>query len=446
MSQQNLQMPKGIPYIIGNELAERFSFYGMKTILVVFMTKYLMDSNGDLDLMSDSEAKSWYHFFVMVTYFTPLLGALVADIFFGKYRTIIGLSIVYCLGHLALALDETRLGLTIGLTLIAIGSGGIKPCVSAHVGDQFSAKNAPLLDVIFKYFYLSINIGAVISSLLTPILLSYYGPHVAFGIPGLLMFVATILFWMGRKEFISIKPVGLKNYMADLKSPQGIKALTSLTPVYILIAFFWAIFDQTGSALVLQADKMNRLVDLGFIQFELLPSQIQAANPFLVIGFIPLFTFWLYPLIDKFFKLNNLRKITIGAFICALSFALCAWVEGRIQMGETPTVMWQLLVYVILTASEIFVSITALEMAYTQAPNSLKSFIMSFYLLSVSLGNFVVAMVNSFNERADGSLWLEGADYYWFFVGLGMVATVLLGLMSLIYKEETYVQTEDMVE
>ena len=119
------EMPKGIPYIIGNEAAERYSFYGMKAILVVFMTKYLMDNSGGSAPMSAGDAKVWYHLFNSAVYFTPLLGAIIADAFLGKYKTIISLSIVYCRGHLALALDETRLGLTVGRTVMAIGAGGI---------------------------------------------------------------------------------------------------------------------------------------------------------------------------------------------------------------------------------------------------------------------------------------------------------------------------------
>ena len=145
-------IPKGIPYIIGNELAERFSFYGMKCILVVFMTKYLMTSNGDS--MSNSDATYWYHLFTSVVYFTPILGAIISDVFLGKYRTILILSIVYCFGHLALAIDQTTWGLSIGLSLIAVGAGGIKSCVSAHVGDQFGKTNSYLLEKIFSWFYI----------------------------------------------------------------------------------------------------------------------------------------------------------------------------------------------------------------------------------------------------------------------------------------------------
>ena len=203
-------MPNGIPYIIGNELAERFSFYGMKCILMIFMTKHLMDSSGQANLMSDNEATYWYHVFTSAVYYTPFFGAILSDAFFGKYRTILALSIVYCLGHFALALDETRLGLMVGLSLISIGAGGIKPCVSAHVGDQFGRTNSHLLEKVFSWFYLSINLGAFVSTMLTPILLAKFGSQVAFGVPGVLMLLATIVFWMGRKVFIHIPPGGMK--------------------------------------------------------------------------------------------------------------------------------------------------------------------------------------------------------------------------------------------
>jgi POT family proton-dependent oligopeptide transporter len=145
-------MPPGIPYIVGNEAAERYSYYGMRAILVIFMTKFLMNANGELDVMTDEQAKTWFHVFVTAVYFFPIFGAIISDAFFGKYRTILVLSIVYCLGHLTLAIDDTRTGLALGLGLIAIGSGGIKPCVSAHVGDQFGQTNARLLPKVFGWF------------------------------------------------------------------------------------------------------------------------------------------------------------------------------------------------------------------------------------------------------------------------------------------------------
>ena len=435
------KMPPGIPYIIGNELAERFSYYGMKTIMVIFMTKYLMDSSGNAAPMTESDAKYWYHILNMTNYLFPILGAFVADILLGKFKTIISLSILYCLGHLALGLFDTRFGLCVGLTLIAMGSGGIKPCVSAHVGDQFRPDKKHLINKIFSVFYLSINIGAAISSLLTPVLLNRFGPHVAFGVPGVLMLIATIVFWMGKRKFVAIQPVGWNYYKNELFSIQGKKALLQLSIIYAFISIFWSLFDQTGSAWVLQAARMNRMVNLGFIEFELLPSQIQAINPLMIIILIPLFVFIVYPYINKFYNLTALRKITAGMFIASFSFVLCAIPENQISHGGQPTILWQFFAYLFLTIGEVLVSITALEFAYTQAPNSMKSFVMGFYLLSISLGNLVTAIVNGFIQNPNGSNKLEGAAYYWFFVALMVATAITFVFISKSYKEESYIQS-----
>lgn len=437
-----LKYPKGIPYIIGNELSERFSYYGMRAILVVFMTQYLM-SQGKPDPMSENEATTWYHLFSMVNYFTPIIGAVVADVLWGKYKTIILLSIVYVLGHLALAIDESRIGLTIGLTLIAVGAGGIKPCVSAHVGDQFEEKNKSLLEKIFGYFYFSINLGAAVSTLLIPVLLEDYGPHVAFGVPGFLMFLATIVFWRGRKVFIAIPPVGWQAYKKDVFSPQGKKAIFNLSIMYIFISIFWSLFDQTGSSWVLQSEKMDRIVDLGFIKFELLASQIQAINPLLIMIFIPLFTYFLYPQINKFFKMTALRKITIGMLLAGFSFVIVAVAETSILAGGKPSIVWQFWAYVILTAAEVMVSITGLEFSYTQSPNSMKSFIMGLWFLGVSLGNGITALVNAIILNPDGTLKLTGSEYFWFFAILMFATAVAFVFVAMRYKVESYIQTRD---
>ncbi len=388
------KMPGGIPYIVSNEAAERFSFYGMKGILVVFMTKYLVDSSGVNDTMSREEAMVWYHSFTSAVYFFPVLGALISDWFLGKYRTILWLSIVYCAGHAALAVDETRLGLWWGLTLIAIGSGGIKPCVSAHVGDQFGKSNAHLLEKVFGWFYFSINLGAFASTLLTPWLLKNYGPHLAFGIPGVLMAVATVVFWMGRHKFIHIPPGGM-SFVRQVFSKEGIFSLGKLFVIYAFVAMFWALFDQTGSAWVLQAEQMDRR----FLGFEWLSSQIQAVNPIMIMVFIPIFGFWIYPAIDRVFKLTPIRKIGIGLFLTVPAFLIPAWIETRIAAGEVVNIGWQLFAYVIITAAEVFVSITCLEFSYTQAPKKMKSVIMACFLMSVSLGNVFVGAVNHFIQN-----------------------------------------------
>ena len=429
--------PPGIPFIVGNEGAERFSFYGMRAILVVFMTQYLMNPAGQPDIMGEDEAKGWYHLFVSAVYFTPLLGALISDGLLGKFRTIIVLSIVYCLGHFALAIDHTRLGLAIGLGLIALGSGGIKPCVSAHVGDQFGHSNQHLLARIFSWFYFSINFGAFISMLATPWLLETYGPAVAFALPGILMLLATLIFWAGRYKFVHI-PAGGMHFIRESLSTVGLKSLGKLTIVYVMVAMFWALFDQTGSAWVLQAEHMNRNI----FGYEILPAQIQAANPLLVMLLIPLFSYFIYPAIDRLFPLTELRKISIGMFVTVIAFAIPTWLQVQIDHGATPSIGWQLLAYVVLTSAEVMVSITCLEFSYTQAPKTMKSFVMAFFMMSVAVGNLFTSAVNFFIQNEDGTSKLTGAEYYWFFTSLMLITAALFTLVVRFYQGTTYIQTE----
>ncbi len=461
-------MPPGVPYIIGNELAERFSFYGMKAILVVFMTQYLLNAQGDLDPMTDERAKTIYHLFTASAYFFPLLGALLADVFWGKYKTILLISLMYCVGHGCLALMDLgpflaerggtgwgmRPFLYLGLIFIAVGSGGIKPCVSAHVGDQFGRSNRRLLTQVFNWFYFSINLGAATSTILTPWLLEEHGPWAAFGLPGVLMAVATFVFWLGRNQFVHVPPGG-KEFLKETFSKDGLRAILNLAPLFLIfIPGFWALFDQTGSAWVLQAMQMDRTI----FGVELLPSQIQAANPFLILILIPIFTYAIYPLMGKFFTPTPLRKIGIGLFVTVLAFALTAWVQMRIDSGETPSISWQLLAYVIITSAEIMVSIVSLEFAYTQAPKKMKSFIMGVYLAGVSVGNLFTAAVNGFIEipekidsatgeviQAAGSR-LDGSSYYWFFTGVMLAVAVVYVVYSRFYKGRTYIQGDDDAE
>jgi POT family proton-dependent oligopeptide transporter len=430
-------LPPGIPYIVANETAERFSFYGMRGILVIFMTKHLMDQSGEPALMSEAEAKSYFHLFTSAVYFTPLLGALLSDVLLGKYRTIIGLSLVYCLGHAVLALDDTRTGLALGLGLIALGSGGIKPCVSAHVGDQFGSSNASLLPRIFGWFYFAINFGAFTSTLLTPILLNRYGAHVAFGVPGALMFLATYAFWLGRRKFAHIPPDGGR-FVREATSREGMGALLRLAVIYAFVAMFWALFDQTGSAWVLQAGHMDR----HFLGVEWLPSQIQAINPVLILVFIPLFNLGIYPVLNQWVRLTPLRKISTGFFITVGAFLVTALAEHWIGQGLTPSIGWQLLAYAILTAAEVLVSITCLEFSYTQAPVSLKSLVMALYLMSVSVGNLFTSAVNYFIQNPDGTTSLDGASYYLFFAGLMALTAILFIPVAMRYREQTHIQLE----
>lgn len=198
--------PKGVPFIIGNEGCERFSYYGMRAILVAYMT-FLFQQTGLAEGPAEDSAYAVYHYFAAAVYFFPILGAIVADRLFGKYKTILWLSMVYTAGHLVLSLGEGSIpGTYAGLVLIAIGSGGIKPCVSAHVGDQFGRGNRHLLGKMYQAFYFIINFGSLFSQLMIPWLKNTFGWSVAFALPGVLMAIATLFFWLGRHRFIHVPP------------------------------------------------------------------------------------------------------------------------------------------------------------------------------------------------------------------------------------------------
>ena len=471
-------MPKGIPYIIGNEAAERFSFYGMRSVLFVFMTTYLMQPGGGLDTYTDQEAKKWVHLFVASAYFFPVIGALISDALWGKYRTIITLSMVYCAGHACLAfmgvMGDTKAWLFGGLMLVAVGSGGIKPCVSAHVGEQFGKSNGHLLSKVFGWFYFSINLGAFLSGMLTPFLLEatagtgvgakiypsvqwlvgekgpddeLFGPHYAFGLPGVLMAMATWVFWMGRNKFIHIKARGANEYFKETFSSEGIGAIGRICVVFAFIIVFWSLFDQIGTTWLIQAKSLDRVIPAGIPLIggvELLPAQISAVfNPLFILLLIPVFNYGVYPLINKVFKLTPLRKIGIGMFTMSTAFGMVAVVQMSVDAGNTPHMGWQILACALLTSAEVMVSITGLEFAYTQAPRQMKSFILSLFLLTVSLGNFLTAGVTSIITDAEGQSRLSMTQELWFWAGLILVAAAIFVPVAKWYEPKEYLQEEE---
>src|SRR3954454_1506937 len=464
--------PPGVPYIIGNEAAERFSYYGMNSILTIFMTKYLVDKMGHLSVMPPAAAEAWYHTFVSVLYCLPLLGAVLADAVFGKFKVVFWLSIVYCLGHATLALMgssvahviEQRYLLAIGLLMIALGAGGIKPCVSTNVGDQFGESNKHLLTRVFNWFYFSINAGSALSTLLIPWLLEPYqadpngfiaklspavvgflesprlhSPDIAFGLPGIFMAIATIIFWMGRKKFVHIPPIGLGTYTREIFNKQTGKILLNVLMPVPFVAMFWALWQQNFSSWIVQAESMDRHL----FGIEWLSSQIQTVNPIFILIMLPIFSYWLYPMLEKVVRLTPLRKIGAGLFVTAASFFLVAMIQTRIDAGARPGIIWQIWAFVILTAGETLVSPTHLEFSYTQGPVKLKSLIMCTYLLAVSLGNVFTAAVNFIIQNPDGSVKLQGASYFMFFVWVMLGTAVLFAIVTPFYKGRTYLQGQD---
>uniref|UniRef100_A0A8C7I3D8 Solute carrier family 15 member 1 n=1 Tax=Oncorhynchus kisutch TaxID=8019 RepID=A0A8C7I3D8_ONCKI len=382
--------PLSIFFIVVNEFCERFSYYGMRAVLVLYF-RYFLRFDDDL-------ATSIYHTFVALCYLTPILGAIVADSWLGKFKTIIYLSIVYAIGQVVMAVsaihditdtdrDGTPDNLTlhivlsmVGLLLIALGTGGIKPCVAAFGGDQFQDHQAKQRSTFFSVFYLCINGGSLLSTIITPILRGQEcGIHsqqkcypLAFGVPAALMVVALVVFIIGSGMYHKTEPQG--NIMLDVCKCIGfaiknrfrhrsssypkrthwmdwaeekheklliaqIKMVLKVLFLYIPLPMFWTLFDQKGSRWTLQATTM----DGNFGSLILQPDQMQTVNPILILTLVPIMDSVVYPLIKKCgLNFTPLRRMTVGMFLAAMAFVAAALVQIQIDVSVYNTyIVWQ---------------------------------------------------------------------------------------------------------
>ncbi len=487
------KFPPQVGFIIGNEACERYSFYGMKGILAGYITGEVM--NGGLGQTRD-KATYWIHLFIMLNYFTPLLGAWISDKLLGRYRTILWISLLYCLGHGVMAmadvfypvvaasaplveLTETARKtldasnavaaegrawmLGVGLGLIALGAGGIKPCVSAFMGDQFLNAGSRLYEKAYAAFYFSINFGSFFSFLTIPLVARKLGYSWAFGIPGILMGLATLIFFLGRNRYRKVPPsretrsagffAVLKEAIAHRRpgvgfwegamagsrfSREEVSAAASVAPVlsvFALIPPFWAMFDQHSSTWVLQAKEMIPFkMTMGKWSYDLGGEEMQSLNPLLVMILVPLVTLVLYPAFGRMTRVTPLRRIGVGMFVAGFSYVVVAWIQQRIGAGEKLSVLWQAIPYVILTTAEVLVSTTGLEFAYTQAAKSMKSTIMSFWLLTVAIGNFLVAMITKYAPGdASGSSSVT-AGRFLLYSGLTFVVAIVFVFVASAYR------------
>jgi len=357
--------PKSIFFIISNEFCERFMYYGMRTVLVLYLTRKL--------LWDDDTATIIYHLFTTLVYFFSVLGAILSDSWLGKFRTIFYLSILYACGSLLMSLTAMpdlnipgREITIVSLLLVALGSGGIKPCVAAFGGDQFKMpEQAKHMVTFFSIFYFTINLGSFISTLITPILRSDVKCFMqddcyslAFGVPGALMVASIIIFVGGKMLYRITEPSGnmlvkvskcighaISRRMKEKKTnPKAhwldyavekhgqqlvneTKVLLNVLVLYIPLPVFWSLFDQQGSRWTFQATRM-----MGFIgSYEIKPDQMQVVNPLLILVFIPLYDVIFYPLLSKIGVRRPLQKLTLGGILAGVAFLCSAIVELQLE-------------------------------------------------------------------------------------------------------------------
>ncbi|GMT35283.1 hypothetical protein PFISCL1PPCAC_26580, partial [Pristionchus fissidentatus] len=372
--------------IISNEFCERFSNYGMKTVLTFYIMNVLK--------FPPDTASILYQSFMVLCFATPLLGSIIADGYIGKFWDHPSVSIIYAIGQVLLAVASTQSYQSswhpwmdfAGLLIIAFGTGGIKPCVSAFDGDQFDKNQDKMISVYFSMFYFSINAGSMIGSFITPIFRatpcmgqdSCY--PLSFGVPAVLMVVATGIFMIGSPWYIknpptenvfaevariiggavgnkfskkkntgprehwlehyldthdcetdpkclALKGTKKKNKCQKKQYVDDVRALFRLIVMFLPVPMFWALYDQQGSVWTLQGAQM----DCQIFGILLLPDQMTTLNAILILTFIPLFQAIIYPIFRKCFNITPLRKMVVGGWLAALSFCITGFVQLQIN-------------------------------------------------------------------------------------------------------------------
>jgi len=451
------RFPSAVKYILGNEACERFSFYGMTTILVPYMQQFLG--------WQHDRAESIYHDFVAAAFAMTVVGAWLSDRFIGRYRTILWLSYGYVAGHAVLASADFApsarvAALFIGMTLIVIGQSGIKPNLSAFVGDQFSQEQSSLLDRAYSLFYVAINLGSAASQIATPWLLAgcAFGAIKlceqnaiawAFGVPGILMALALIIYVAGSKHYVRIPPAGrdpngfgavLRTWivkgLAEARARhgeaavEGMRSVFRIAAVFAPILAFWALYFQYGSSWFNQAELMNR--DLYGWQME--SAQMEALNAILILIMVPFFAYVVYPALERSgIRMSMLRRMTAGMFIAVPAFLSAAMIQSWIEAGEKPHIGWQVIQYVFISVAETLVSVTALEFAYTQAPRSMKGTIMSLWFLTIGGGSFLTSLVTrhvAFESRT---------GYFLFWAAFMTAGAILFAIIARLYKPVAFI-------
>ena len=422
--------PKGLYLLFFTEMWERFSYYGMRGILMLYMTKLWME-NG-LNIPSE-DASLIYGFFGGFVYFTPLFGGLIADRWLGQRLSITIGGITMFAGQLVLFLMNSHLGLGIGLFLLVIGNGFFKPNISTIVG-QLYREGDPKKDAAFSIFYMGINLGALLAPLVIGVLaedmfavkgvdadgkaiILSYGFKYGFLVAAIGMALGQITFNLLAKKYLlelGTKPTKLtkEEKQAEQEKPAATvdPALRKierqrLAVIFILtffVIFFWAGFEQAGSSLTLYTDKyIDRVVG----GWEIPTTFFQAFNPILIVAMAPIFA-WLWTT-KLFAKMSTPVKMSLGMILLGVGFLFMLMATFEVKTsgaGEAEVVqqkaalIWLLLTYFLHTIGELCLSPVGLSMVTKMAPVRLVSLMMGVWMLSSFFANIIGGFISKYTQ------------------------------------------------
>ncbi len=431
--------PRGLATLFFTEMWERFSYYGMRALLIL----YMVGSTQKPGLgFPEKRAATIYGLYTFAVYLMGVPGGWVADRILGHYRAVLIGGIIIACGHFSMAIPGMPFFFT-GLCLIVIGTGLLKPNVSTIVGTLYS-KDDIRRDAGFSIFYMGINLGAFISPLVCGWLGQKINWHIGFGAAGVGMTFGLIQYVMGRKYLV---PASNARPAVDEPGPQVPKEpLEAASPsiatarpqlpkepftsadwgrigaASILTLFalmFWAGFEQAGSSLNLFADRATRLTFMGH---SFPSSWFQSVEPLFVITFSPLFA-WLWVWLGRR-EPSSPTKFTLGLAFLSLSFLLIVPAAHLYESTNTrvsPT--WLIGLYFLQMVGELCLSPVGLSMVTKLSPPRLVGLMMGVWFLATALGNYVAGWVAGFLENRTYSEIFQTA-----FMSIA-VATVILALL-----------------
>lgn len=410
--------PKGLFILFFTELWERFSYYGMRAILVLFI--YTSIDKGGLG-WSQEEALALYGWYTMLVYLMSIPGGIMADKWLGQKKSVMVGGVLLCLGHGVLAVP-TEWAFFTGLTLIVLGVGALKPNISTMVGGLYPQGDVRR-DKGFTIFYIGINVGAFLAGISVAALADAYGWHYGFGLAGIGMLVGQIVYVWGQKYL-----VGVGDYV-PAKSDDGTDNRAPLTPIekdrmkvmilsFFIIVVFWGAFEQAGGLMNIYT---NEKIDRSFFGWEVPTGAFQSVNSFFIMIFgTVVASIWAKRKL-KGAEASSIFKMAVGTIIMGTGFFMmtAAALEADASADGKGAMIWLILAYLLHTLGELCASPVALSFITKLAPMKYASLMMGAYFAATGLGNKVAGLLGEYS-----SSWGELET----FTGIGVFA-VIFGLL-----------------
>jgi len=404
--------PKGLYLLFATEMWERFSYYGMRALLVLYLTKSLI--NGGLGF-TDDNASLLYGFFTGFVYFTPLIGGWLADNYLGQRKAIVIGAVLMMLGQFSLATETSLPFLYTGLVLLIIGNGFFKPNISVIVGKLYEPGD-PRKDSAFTIFYMGINVGAFFAPLLTGYMALTYGYRYGFLVAGIGMLFGLLVFTIlgnrylgevGNAPSCKAKDSSLENVPLTKEEKDRTLAIV----VFVLFSiFFFAGFEQAGSSMTLYTEKY---IDREIGSFVVPTEWFQSVNPLLIVILAPLLTV-LWRWLGMRGKEPSIPvKMSMGMVLLGLGFlvlygAVCARGGDGADESVKASILFILFTYLFHTLGELCLSPIGLSMVSKLAPVKLASLMMGVWLLSSFFANILGGWISSnISDVGAGTIFLS---------------------------------------